>query len=88
MVDDKLEYINEKEYAYYHNLSFPLYIEISETEEAIEITITRYFKGIVNRQFTKKSRKVGKMTKEQKEDYILDIIDIFLKNKRGETILK
>jgi len=85
MVDDKLEYINEKEYTYYHNLSFPLYIEISETEEAIEITITRYFKGIVNRQLTKKSRKVGKMTKDQKESYILDIVDIFLKkqNKNG-----
>ena len=85
MVDDKLEYINEKEYAYYHNPSFPLYIEISETEETIEITITRYFKDMVNRQLTKKSRKVGKMTKDQKESYILDIVDIFLKkqNKNG-----
>ena len=66
-------------YVYYHHSKYPLNIILEETEDSISVTVEKYYKGKLQRTLTIKSKKLGYMTQEQVENYILDVVDKFLK---------
>lgn len=68
-----------KGYVYYVHSLYPLDIDVEETETEIEITVRKFYKAHEVKKLTKTSKKVGVMTKQQKEEFILDVIDIFLR---------
>ena len=78
MRDENLQIDSSGDYVYYHHTKYPLIIDIEETKSNISVTVSKYYKGQLQKTRTISSKKVGTMSLEQKEDYILDAVDKFL----------
>lgn len=65
----------EGEYLYYHHSKYPIFIDIEN--DIIEICKRYKNHDIKNKSFP--INKIGIMTQEQEEEYILDCVEIFLK---------
>lgn len=68
-------------YIYYPDVDkHPLNIECEVTEGNITVTVEKYYRGKVTKSLTKRSAVIQKMTKQQVEDYIMDVVDAFMEN--------
>ena len=80
MVDENLKPgVNMNEYCYYVHSKYPLHIVYDISDGKIKVKVTKYFKNHEIKTLEKESRIINKMTTEQIENYILDVVDIFLK---------
>lgn len=66
-------------YSYYHHSKYPLDIQVEQEDGEIKVVVTKYFKGKEIKSLKKSSKVLGYMSDEQVEEYILDVIEIFLK---------
>lgn len=79
MLDENLEPgQNINEYYYYVHSKYPLHIIYDISGGKIKVVVSKYFKNQVIRSIEKESIIINKMTTEQIENYILDVVDIFL----------
>lgn len=68
-------------YVYYNHSTLPLIINHEVTDTFIKVTVVKYFKQHEVDRKTWKSKVTKKMSKEQIEEYILDVIDLFINKK-------
>ena len=66
-------------WVYWEHSKHPLDIQVFETDENINITVTKTYKQHVLKEFRKSFKKVGTITKQQRRGLILDTIEIFLR---------
>lgn len=66
-------------YSYYHHSEYPLDIQFEQNDRTIKVVVRKLFKGKEVKNLTMGSATCGYMSDEQVEEYILDVIEIFLK---------
>lgn len=69
-------------YVYYEHSKFPLSIQLEQSEEFIKVSVVKLYKGRETKKLTKSSKILNKMSKEQIEDYICDVVYLFLNGKK------
>ena len=69
-------------YVYYAHSKFPLPIQLEVSSELIKVTVIKLYKGKEVKRLTKQSKVLNTMSKEQIEDYILDVVYLFLDGKK------
>ena len=70
-------------YCYYEKQNgHPLNIDLDYSKDSIKVTVERWYKGWVTKTVTKRSAVLKPMSKQQIEDYIEDVVDLFLEDKR------
>lgn len=69
-------------YVYYEHSKFPLQIVLEWSPKIIKVEVIKFYKGKETKRLTKQSKIIRKMSKEQIEDYILDIVYLFLDGKK------
>ncbi|MFT6125761.1 MAG: hypothetical protein ACJAVA_000202 [Flavobacteriaceae bacterium] len=71
-------------YIYYEHSQFPLRIVIEKSTKIIKVEVIKYYKGQEMKKLTKQSKILNTMSKEQVEDYILDVVYLFLDGKKDK----
>lgn len=65
-------------YSYYYHSEYPLDIQVVQSDGEIKVVVRKFFKGKEIKTLTMGSATCGHMTDEQVEEYVLDVIEIFL----------
>lgn len=65
-------------YLYWNHSKNPINIEVKQTEITIEVRATQYYKGHVNKELEIGVVKLNPMSREQKEEFVLDVVEKFL----------
>lgn len=71
-------------YVYYEHSKFPLAIFLDKSADNIKVEVHKVYKAQTVKKLTKQSKVLNKMSKEQVEDYILDVVYLFLDGKKDK----
>lgn len=65
-------------YLYWNHSKNPISIEVEQTEITILVTLTQKFKGRGTKELSIGTVKLNPMSKEQIEEYVLDMVEKFI----------
>lgn len=71
-------------YVYFQHTEYPLRIDLKQSEDYIKVIVIKLYKGKEVKRLTKSSKVINKMSIEQVEDYILDVVYLFLDGKKDK----
>ena len=77
MKDENLEE-TDLGYVYFQHTEYPLRIDLKQSEDSIKVAVIKLYKNIEMKRLTKSNKVINKMSIEQVEDYILDVVYLFL----------